>query len=87
MTSRPSPRMGSNDEEGRLLYGLAVEGPLSFKVPTLVLTHVLPERDDSECPLPTNLGRIKERILLEHARRRIAGFHKSKSLTNLADKN
>ena len=87
MTARPSPKMGSNDEEGRLLYGLAVEGPLSFKVPTLVLTHVLPEREDGECPVPTTLGRIKERILLEHARRRIAGLQKSKSLTNLFDKN
>ena len=86
MVAPPSPRMGSNDDEGRLLYGLAVEGPLTFKVPTMVLTHVLPERDDDDCPVPTNLGRIKEKILLEHARRRIAGFQKSKSLTNLSDK-
>ena len=59
MVAPLSPRMGLNNEEGRLLYGLAVEGPLSFKVPTMVLTHVLPERcDDDTNSLMTARGRF-----------------------------
>ena len=78
--------MGLDDPEGRLLYGLAVKESLSFKMPYLVVTHVLPEREDDDCPEPRNLGLIQERILIENMRKRISKFSKSKSLTNLSDK-